>query len=258
MGLIMYAGVNEFDQKIFKIFVPNIQIKQFYYNCGKVFVIDRFMTLFQTLNGNIVFANGDVCYIYKFESKFVKIKSINGNLIKRHNKGGQSALRFSRLAEESRHNYVSHIIDNLNQLCRIDNVSNNIWIFGSKEILSMILNRNDLLVKIKNGGFLNFNDETINDTDRWIDYLADKYDKKNDKILSEIVEYLDTNVDMLDFDIINKDQMKFYLTKEMLNEYTDSIYYDRVKYFEYIGVKYYNYQSCDNYDDNNGNNCNNI
>jgi len=238
-GSIVYAGINEYDEEIFKIFVPNIKIDQFYYNCGKQFIVDRFLPLFQTLNGHIIFANGDICNIYKFESTFIKIKSINGNLVKRHKKGGQSALRFSRLAEESRQEYVTHIIDYINKLCRIEN---NCWIFGSREIVSMVIDRNDLLVDIKNGEFLDFNDDTINNTREWITYLTGAKDKKDDKILAEIVKYLDTNVDMLDFDEINKDQMKIYLTKDMIDEYIDSEYYDRVKYFEYIGVKYFSYE----------------
>ena len=238
-GLILYAGINEYSEEIFKIFVPNIKLDQFYYNCGKQFIVDRFLPLFQTLNGHIIFANGDICHIYKFEHIFIKIKSINGNLVKRHKKGGQSALRFSRLAEESRQEYVTHIIDYINRLCREEN---NCWIFGSREIVSMIMDKKDLLVDVKNGGFLDFNDDTIKNTKEWIKYLSGNIGKKDDKILREIVEYLDTNVDMLDFDKTNNDQMKIYLTKDMIDEYTDSEYYERVKYFEYIGVKYFSYE----------------
>lgn len=248
-GIILYAGINEYDQEIFTIFKPNIQICQFYYNCGKQFVVDRFMALFQTINGNIIFANGNVCHIYKFESTFIKIKSINGNLIKRHKKGGQSSLRFSRLAEESRHEYITHVVDCINQLCRIENISNNCWIYGSDEIITMILNSNNLLVNLKNGGFLDFNDDTIKNTNEWMRYLTDEHNIKDDKILEEIVKYLDTNVDMLDFDESNKDQMKTYLTKEIIEKYKESKYYNRVKYFNYVGIKYYNYDGYDEYDE---------
>ena len=78
-GIILYAGINEYDIEIFKIFIPKICLNQFYYNCGKVFVIDRFVNLFDDIKGYIIFVNGDVCNIYKFESKFIKIKSIKKN-----------------------------------------------------------------------------------------------------------------------------------------------------------------------------------
>lgn len=109
----------------------------------------------------------------------------------------------------------------------------------------MILERSELLVKIIDGGFLDFNDDTIKNTYIWLNYLKQN-NKINDSILEEIVLYLDTNVDILDFDEANKDNMKFYLTKDMMDEYKDSKYYDRIKIFEYIGVKYYNY-SIDEY-----------
>lgn len=181
-GIIIYAGINEFEVEIFNTFVPKINLNQFYYNCGKVFVIDRFIPLFNDVNGYIIFANGDVCYIYKFESKFIKIKSINANLIKRQRKGGQSAIRFSRLAKKSKHAYVIHVIDYINTLCRnIEDEFNEqlpCYLFGSSEIARMILERNELLVKVIDGGFLDFNDDTIKNTNKWLSYL------KQSKILT--------------------------------------------------------------------------
>ena len=213
----------------------------FYYNCSKTFIIDRFISLFNQIDGYIIFANGDVCHIYKFENTFIKLKSINAQLIKRQRKGGQSSLRFSRLAEESRHVYVVKVIDYINKLCRNEDLEFPCYLFGSKEITSMILDRHELMVSVTNGGFLDFNDDTINNTTIWLNYLTQT--NINDYILAEIVLYLDTNVDMLDFDETNKDEMKFYVKKDMMKTYVDSKHYDRIKIFEYIGVKYYNYSS---------------
>lgn len=243
-GVILYAGINECDCELFNVFIPKIKLNQFYYNCGKTFIIDRFLPLFNEVDGYIIFANGDICHIYKFESTFIKLKTINANLIKRQRKGGQSALRFSRLAEESRHEYVIRVIDYINDLCR-NELEVPCYLFGSKEITKMILERSELLVKVINGGFLDFNDDTIKNTYVWLNYLKQNV-KVDDTILEEIVLYLDTNVDMLDFDENNKDVMKFYLTKDMMDQYKDSTYYDRIKIFEYIGIKYYDYIVEDN------------
>jgi hypothetical protein len=236
-NVILYAGINEYNVEIFKTFTPEIKLKQFYYRCSNKFVIDRFLHLFEKVLGFIIFINGEKCNIYKFDNTFIKLKSINANLIKKQRKGGQSALRFSRLAKESKHEYIIHVIDHINSLCRDQNLP--CYIFGSKELIKMILDRNELLVKLNNGGFLNFNEDTINESDKWLNYLKQK--DFDDKKLKEIVEYLDTNIDMLDFDENNKEMMKYYMYKKDLDKYTKSKYYERLKMFEYIGVKYFEY-----------------
>jgi len=243
-GLLLFAGINENEEEIFKVFVPKIKLNMFYYNCGNTFIIDRFLHLFNEIDGYIIFANGDICNIYKFENTFIKLKSLNANLIKRQRKGGQSAVRFSRLAEESRHEYIIRVIDCINSLCR--NVEEEqqpsqqlpCYLFGSKEITKMILERSELLVKVVDGGFIDFNDDTIKNTNLWLSYLKN-VPKNDDTLLEETVFYLDTNVDMLDFNISNKDEMKYYLTKEIIEEHQTSKYYYRLKIFDYIGVKYY-------------------
>lgn len=238
-GIIIYAGTNEYNVEILKTFTPKISLNQFYYNCGKQFIVDRFVELFNDIKGYIIFANGDCCNIYKFESSFIKIKSINGNLIKRQRKGGQSAVRFSRLAEESRHEYVIHVIDYLNLLR-----NENCWIFGSNEIVKMILERKELLIKLNYGGFLDFNNDTINDTRKWLSYL--NKEEVDETKLKEIVLLLDTNIDMLDFDEKNKLEMKYYFDYNEIHKYKNSKDYERIKLFNYIGVKYFN---TINYDD---------
>jgi hypothetical protein len=205
-------------------------------------------------DGSIVFANGSDCYIYEwFAGKFNKIKHINANLIKRHKKGGQSSVRFARLAEESRLHYVTHVIDYLNQIKTKNN-----WIFGSNEIVNMIMERkSDIHIKLTNGGFYNFNDTSITNTEYWLSYIQQKnnYDKYYEKILL----YLDTDPDRLDFDPINIEQMEYYICDinklfnkingNKINENKNkqipldikSKYYSRLQMFTYIGVKYFNY-----------------
>ena len=119
---------------VIQSFIPEIKNEQFIYNCSNKFIIDFVQDYIKQLDGSIIFVNGNEAIIYSWKSRFVKQKHINANLIKRHRKGGQSSVRFARLAEESRTHYVTYIIDNINTLKTKNN-----WIFGSNEILSMII-----------------------------------------------------------------------------------------------------------------------
>lgn len=243
-GLIVYAGVDQYGTEIFEFIVPHIVIKQFYYYCGSKFILDFYEKYMQTCSGLIIFANGNECIIYEFSNgTFVIKKRFNACLQKRQTKGGQSAVRIARLAEETRANYVTKIIDNLNACDR----EQKMIIYGSKEITKMVLESNKKLVTIDNGGFLDFNLDTIKDTQLYINKLNNENININDKIYEKVLLYLDTNVDMLDFDILDKNNMDYYLTiddtdkndKAIILPLHDSNFYTRFVGFEYIGVKYY-------------------
>ncbi len=186
---------------------------------------------------------------------------MNGALVKRHNKGGYSANRFARIAEESRHLYVVRICDRIRELKNNTNNTNNtnnidnqrelnIWIYGSEEIVGMVVKQSP--VKIIDGGFLNFNSNTIANTQYWMGVLSRTLEKNYDTQYKEILEYLELNPDILDFDPANKDTMKYFMEKKLidLNKIkpnqipliTSSKYYAQLMVFDYIGVKFYNYQ----------------
>jgi len=248
-GLFIYAGIDDFDTEIFELIEPIMKCDIFYYNCGNKFNIDIIKKYLESQSGSIIFANGDECLIYEYQNKFIKKKHITANLIKRHKKGGQSQLRFSRLADESRVHYVSHIIDYLNKISTKNN-----WIFGSAEILNMIMEKkNDIHIQIKRGGFYNFDSNSINNTSQWLKYLTEVDSDSNDKIYEQITEYLDVNPDFLDFNPENASNMKWFITKLILpNEVIKleskieliptSKYFSRLNIFDYIGVKYFNYE----------------
>lgn len=179
----------------------------------------------------------------------MKIFGLNGNLIKRHNKGGYSANRFARIAEESRHLYVIRICDRLRELNTINN-----WIFGSEEIVQMVLKQSP--IKLNHGGFLDFNSSTISNRKYWLEFLTKK--ENYDLQYKEIVDYLAINPDMLDFDPKNQDSMKYFIlnSKKVVSNNINKLmnkpnqipldisskYYSKLCMFEYIGVKYYNNQ----------------
>lgn len=205
-------------------------------------------------SGTIIFANGKECIIYEYQNQFIKKKHIIANLIKRHKKGGQSSVRFARLADESRIHYVSYIIDNLNNI-----KTNNNWLFGSEEITNMIYERtNEIHIIIKKGGFYNFDISSITNTQYWLSFIKNNTnDDSNEKIFEQIVKYLDTNPDYLDFDLKNVASMKWFITKldlpenimkskSLLKLETKSKYFERLNIFSYIGVKYFNYEIDEN------------
>ena len=278
MGLFCFVGINEFGEEIVEFIEPELQLDIFYYSCSNKFVMDiatKYIGL-NDINGTLIFASGDECLGYQHkQGKFIKIFGLNGNLVKRHNKGGYSANRFARLAEESRHAYVVRICDRIRELnlnqnedqSNQNNQNNNrIWIFGSEEIVQMVIAQ--CPIKLLHGGFLNFNSSTILNSKYWIEFLLNK-SKTNlyDNYYKEIIDLLATNPDMLDFDPDNKDTMKYYIEKEKTithnqinqinlnktktNKLTEqnkipliqsSKYYSQLVLFEYVGVKFYNYQ----------------
>jgi len=239
-GAFIFSGITNDSIEIFEVIEPLVKLEIFYYYCSNKFILDNISKYFEKYEGNIIFANGNECIIYEYNGQFNKIKHINANLIKRHKKGGQSSLRFSRLADESRIHYVNHIMDYLNLL-----TSDNIWLFGSEEITNLILTKKN---NINYGGFYDFNKDSINNTNHWLSYLQNN--KNYDKYYEEVILYLDTNVDILDFDINNKTSMKYYLVANKLNDLDkneipilcNSKYYNRLSLFEYIGIKYFNYE----------------
>lgn len=256
LGLFCFVGINEYGDEIIELIEPDLKLDLFYYSCANKFetnITSKYIGL--NIVGTIVFANGHESLGYQFkQGQFIKIFGLNSNLVKRHNKGGYSANRFARIAEESRHLYIVRICNRLNELKNEFNISNsnelNIHIFGSEEIVEMVVKESP--VKLINGGFLNFNSNTIKNTKYWINILNKSSEKNYDVQYAKILEYLELNPDMLDFDPNNKNTMKYYVDKKISEEnklnsnqiplMIGSKYYAQLMVFDYIGVKFYNYQ----------------
>lgn len=223
---------------------PILSSNLFYYNCSSKFDIDIVQPYFKSHSGSIIFVNGDQCLIYEHSSEFRKKKHITANLIKRHHKGGQSSIRFARLAEESRLHYVTYVIDTINSLSTSTN-----WIFGSDEIRKMVMERMDeIKISVQDGGFLEFTEDTIRDRRRWVSYLEMDEKKNNDDIFEKIVYYLDTDPDFLDFEPSNMEQMRHYIINDQRLEdrsshrielSRQSPFYARLGIFPYIGLRWF-------------------
>lgn len=253
LGLFCFVGIDEYGKEIIELIEPEIKLDMFFYlssNKFQTFITEKYLNI--EINGTIIFANGNECLCYKFKSgQFIKIFDLNGNLIKRHNKGGYSANRFARIAEESRHSYVVRICDKIKKFVNSENLDANIIIYGSDEIVKMILDQ--CPYKLFDGGFLNFNSLTIKNTKHWLKILEKIQDKNYDTIYQEILENLELKPDLLDFDPLNKNQMKYYIDLDTNDMYklndnqipllSNSKYYSQLKCFQYIGVKFFKYET---------------
>lgn len=251
LGLFCFIGINEYSEEIIEFIEPEIKFNKLYYSCSNHFdvhITNKYIGIH--LHGNLIFANGDECLCYQFkEGQFKKLFGINGNLIKRHKKGGYSANRYARIAEESRHNYIVRIVDKIKEIQDIQNEENN-WIYGSEEIIINIIKQ--CPCKLKKGGFLTFDSRTIFNNSQWLNLLMKSQEKNYDKEYKEILEYLELNPDMLDFNYSNRETMKYYLEKKVedVNKLKEkqipllmnSKYYAKLMNFQYIGVKYYQYE----------------
>ena len=74
----------------------------------------------------ICLINGDIllCYIISISGSFIDtklVKKFDVNLINKHNKGGQSSVRFGRIADGIRHKYVDLISENIISSYMYDN-----------------------------------------------------------------------------------------------------------------------------------------
>lgn len=254
-GYLILCGLDINRTEIFHCIEPPTPIKSFIYKCSKKFNIEDIKEIFiEKPKGNIIFINGYECIIYEFNGNWRKIKSINANLIKRHNKGGQSSLRFERLAEESRLHYVTHCIDYINELVSI----NNSHIYGSHELKTLLLDRPTLKIKLKTKDiYYEFNKSTIYDK-YFEELISIDINSNKEKIYEQIIECIDLQPDILLFseDEIQKNiqQIEYILVidnkmiKNITNQYIDkniiildisSKNYARLKDFTIIAKLYY-------------------
>lgn len=245
-GNFFFFGYDEYDNFISVVLEPEREYKGFFYSCSCKFIVDPIFQFFERKYGSIIFISGEECLIYVLiDGQFHKKKTINGNLQKRQRKGGQSAVRIARLAEQSRDNYITRVVDHINDLRYCEDFDKySIWITGSDEMKNMVLRDQKLLISINDAGFTTFNERTILE-EKWFTLL----DKKSDynTTYEEVERFLNVNIDMLDFDVSkrNDPSIKYYLG-------LDGIPIPKVgslSEFTYIGVKYYCSDSNDNFEE---------
>lgn len=249
-GVIFCFGIDENQREIFEIISPPQPINKFYYRCDRYFHLDQYNDMFVIKpKGYVVLADGNQCLIYEYSGVWKKLVHFDALLIKRQKKGGQSSLRFSRLAEESRMHYITKVVDTINRIIVNDNTAN--YIFGSLEIKSMILNNTNLKIKFKTESlYHSFTNDTIKETYFTL-IMNNIEDNSNEFIIEEISLLLDTQPDILLFSLdevknnINNVEYVLVITSNEVKDVkcyklpNNSKYYAKLKDFQIIGKLYY-------------------
>ena len=108
-GLVILAGTLDEDRRISLAIEPPRAINQSLYLCDNCFHLEHVLDTLADDERSVgyIIISGDDLLIVSIQGTAKKVlKRIEGvNLAKKHNKGGQSSVRFERLAQESRHNY---------------------------------------------------------------------------------------------------------------------------------------------------------
>jgi peptide subunit release factor 1 (eRF1) len=136
-GLSCFVAEDKNEGSILEVFEPANVNHRFIYDCGSKFNLDPIKDLFteneskgEVPLGYLLLVSGDSTAIFDI-TNFKIITTISGRLAKRQKKGGQSSVRFSRIAEESRHSYIIRIADELKKLtpaCKF------VFLFGAREL----------------------------------------------------------------------------------------------------------------------------
>lgn len=195
-GLLVLCGIDRRNCQIMEMIVPPNPVDEFFYQCSRRFEIERFEHLFECRPvGHVIFISGDECLIYQFSGQWKKIKSINALLIKRHHKGGQSSVRFARLAEESRQHYITHVIDVVNQLPIVEQKT---YVFGGRELKEMFMTSPELKIScLTDDRYHTFDDTTIHE--EYFRHLMVNPVFTEDRKIETIIELLERDPDYLLF-----------------------------------------------------------
>jgi peptide chain release factor subunit 1 len=129
-GLVLYCGTiltNEGKEKRVTIdFEPYKPINTSLYMCDSKFHVECLTSLLDEVDiyGFIIF-NGDSCLYATLQGNTRTILyQFTVDLPKKHNKGGQSSVRFARLRMEARHNYLHKVAELATQYFITDNKCN--------------------------------------------------------------------------------------------------------------------------------------
>jgi peptide chain release factor subunit 1 len=116
-------GVALFASEDLQVIIPPQPITTFIYKCDKQFHIDSLYNLYVTHDQyGVVLVSGNCVFMYTLTAiKCTLLYKYAVSLQSRQKKGGQSAPRIARLAEEKRHIYVKQITEKINTFYVIDN-----------------------------------------------------------------------------------------------------------------------------------------
>lgn len=202
-----YMNDENKEKKISKVVQPFKPLSSFLYKCDDKFHIESLQELLsssETFGFIIVDGSGTLYGTINGNTKKI-IKGFDVDLPKKHSKGGQSSVRFSRLRTEARHNYVRKVAEMATNIFITNDKANvtGIILAGFAEFKEVLSESNLFdqrlkqkiikIVDIQYGGESGFN-EAINLAQ---DSMGDLKLLKEKKIITEFME------------AINKDNGKF-------------------------------------------------
>lgn len=256
-GLFLFVGVDEYDKEYINIITPtkNQVNTVFLYKCDSKFHCDELSKRFdRTLETSyLVLISGDDTLYYSYNGSFKYMFKINGLLIKRQKKGGSSAPRIGRLADESRMVYSGRIIDRILELKN----AKSIWVFGSKEMKSMVLEKLSVRQVKTLDKFHDINVNFVNENVKELEELMEQKDNNNNKIVEGVLELIQTDPDILLFGnditgsiqecevVITTDQSKQHVEKYIVVDH-NSKYFGRLSMYKSIGKRYFS-KSCEEF-----------
>lgn len=196
------------------LFEPPKKINKSFYVCDKRFHLDSILEMYKEEHVNgIVFVDGEsyaFYMVYKsgdhMESK--KILSDEVDLAKRHRKGGQSQLRFSRLRDQSEQHYISKLSELVIKTFMTDNNTKYLierLVIAGPSKKKVLLAENELVNqffhdKIELVTTTNLNDQTIYDI---INSTRNIFNNQQmdieTKLMEKIQDLIQTNPDLLVF-----------------------------------------------------------
>jgi hypothetical protein len=208
-GFCFLAGIDDQDKELMSVIPLELPVKRFIYSCGSKFRLDDLplgrKANQSSIQGLVVLMSGDQAQFYQAcgEALLPKGKT-DANLVKRQKKGGQSAVRFSRLAEESRHGFIVRCVDALVVLQANQKLP--LWIYGAHELST------DLMVALKKTkgpkAAIEFVPATWTDLNAWISkerkHIVDrintsKGDRKEELTVDQTMDALQRNSDRFCF-----------------------------------------------------------
>lgn len=245
-GMVCFVGIDSYDSEFIEFIEPQTIVPQFIYDCGPKFADDAIKLAFSTPKSDkyLVVVTGNETRIYSYSDNFKAITTIAGLLIKRQKKGGQSSVRFSRLAEESRRTYATKVVDKINLLCKPP-----VYICGSKEMRDEIINHSLLLPLVCLSQFDDIGPNFVNlNKKELVDCITSGRPLSDDIKIATIIELIQKNPDLLVFgDEIIPTECEFIATTNPALK-TDkhifierfSPFYEHIYKFETIGKRYWN------------------
>jgi len=151
-GLVILSGevaIGDKEKQITISFEPPKTVRQFIYRCDSSFHLEDLITLCNEEDApiiGVIVLVGEECLFASIQGSTHTVHyELKVNLPKKHGRGGQSKLRFERLAEEARHNYLKKIGEYTTQYYINNNSPNvkNILVAGNGYLVDRLNNYMD-------------------------------------------------------------------------------------------------------------------